>query len=479
MAISFSGLTFYRPSATVTVEVFKDDNGAIIGKKDIVTITDKVTSNDVSDLGQIAKNVLDKSKNPIRTSVSYPTNSSTFGKIKSVSFSEESNFIDLLVYTVVVEAESISPLNNPVYGFTNQNSVRSFSVSEKFDIPYDLESTSILGDTYYNKTATYTSSVSIRCEGRGNKTANQNSLDVLKSFLTKTVSVERLGTLAQDYDPILSSITKNESSDGTISATVTVLYLPNDSTAKVLYTQQIVQNQIQIPEAYNTRSYTMTFQGLASPTYDSNHDFVTPASKFDIAQSAGTSFLALLTGKNHPTTDTFNGKINEEVCVLQYPAIDASSNCYNTRKVSIQQNQSDGTYTINIEQSTEPFNCDLDGYQVDYNIVKKEDQQVHVEVHGWNNPNSIIQDMQTKKADTHEYTVSVTDLSKCGGGSALVDKAKAKFLELAGFPVDVSSPSNQIISSSINLSANKCSLKATVHKGVDGRIIGDPGNPGV
>ena len=479
MAISFSGLTFYRPSATVTVEVFKDDNGAVIGKKDIVTITDKVTSDDVSDLGQIAKGILGKSKNPIRTSVSYPTNSSTFGKIKSVSFSEESNFIDLLVYTIVVEAESSSPLNNPVYGFTNENSVRSFSVSEKFDIPYDLEPTSILGRKYYNKTATFTSSVSVRCEGRGNKTANQNSLEVLKSFLTKTVSSERLGTLAQDYDPILSSITKNESSDGTISATVTVLYLPNDSSADVLYTQQIVQNQIQIPEAYNTRSYTMTFQGLAPPTYNDNHDFTKPPEKFAVAKSEGTSFLALLSGTNHPTTDTYNGKINEEVCVLEYPAIDASSNCYNTRKVSIQQNQSDGIYSINIEQSTEPFNCDLDGYQVDYNIVKKENQQVHVEVHGWNNEKSIIQDMQTKKADTDEYTVSVTDLSKCGGGSALVDKAKAKFEELAGFAVDSSSSTVHIISSSINLSANKCSLKATVHKGVDGRGIGDPGNPGV
>lgn len=479
MAISFSGITFYRPSATVSVETFKGDNGSVIGKKDIVTITDKVTSDDVSDLGEIAKIALDASKNPVRKATSYPTNSNTFGKIKSVSFSEESNFIDLLVYTIVVEAESKSPLNSPVYGFTNENSVRSFTVSEKFDIPYDLESTTILGNRYYNKTATYTSSVSVRCDGRGNKTANQNSLEVLKLFLTKTVSSERLGTLAEDYDPILSNITKNESSDGTISATVTVLYLPNDSTAKVLYTQQIVQNQIQIPEAYNTRSYTMTFQGLAPPIYDDNHDFVRPASKFDVAKNAGTSFLSLLTGTNHPTTDTYDGKINEEVCVLQYPAIDASSNCYNTRKVSIQQNQSDGTYAINIEQSTEPFNCDLDGYQVDYNIVKKENQQVHVEVHGWNNENSIIQDMQTKKADTEEYTVSVTDLSKCGGGSALVDKAKAKFEELAGFAVDATDSTAHIISSSINLSANKCSLKATVHKGVDGRGIGDPGNPGV
>ena len=78
MAITFSGLEFYRPSATVSVETFRDDNEAVIGKKDIVTITDKVTSDDVSDLGEIAKTALDASKNPTRKATSYPTNSNTF-----------------------------------------------------------------------------------------------------------------------------------------------------------------------------------------------------------------------------------------------------------------------------------------------------------------------------------------------------------------------------------------------------------------
>ncbi len=72
-----------------------------------------------------------------------------------------------------------------------------------------------------------------------------------------------------------------------------------------------------------------------------------------------------------------------------------------------------------------------------------------------------MQDFGTTKADTIDFQISVSDLSKCGSGAELVDKAKEKLEELkTGY-------TGQIIAEKISLSDNRCTLNATFHVGVD------------
>ena len=44
-------------------------------------------------------------------------------------------------------------------------------------------------------------------------------------------------------------------------------------------------------------------------------------------------------------------------------------------RASSSENRSEGSCTITLKQSTEPYNCDLDGTKIEYTINKNENQK--------------------------------------------------------------------------------------------------------
>lgn len=467
MNISLEGLTFYRPYVNMTIESSKDNHGELIGLKDIVSITDTVLSSDAVDMGTIIEAAIIASQSPNYKTISYPNNTNGNGLIKSINISQESDFINKLVYTIVVEVISNRTLNSKWDSITARDGVLSLSVVENLEYPYDQISMTLDEKVYYNKPIIYTFDLQTTCSSTHDKKAATNAENILIKLgkaLPSRFNTETTG----EYNYYVNNITKKISTDGSASLNIITFGLPVDSSALVLFDEQISQNDIKIPQQYSTRSYRLTFKSIEPIVYDESFNITSIPNRFEIANSTATSVLSSIIGtKTFPTASAPAGARTEPcVIVPPLPSLPANS-CYNTTSVSLQKNYSEDSASIIIEQTTQPTNCDLDGYKIEFNKVKKTDQQVYVESFGWNNEKSIIQNFNTKKADTIEYSIDVTDMSQCGTGSTLKSKATDKYTEI--------SESGTVINYTINISNNKCALRVTEHLGTDATTTGTTG----
>lgn len=464
MNISLDGFTFYRPSVNITIEASTDNHGELVGLKDIVSITDTVLSSDNVDMGTIIDNAVIASKSPNYKTISYANNSNVYGKIKSININQDSDFIHKLVYTIVVEVISSRTLNSKWGSISTADGVLSLSVSENLEYPYDQNSITINNNRYYNKPIVYTFDLQVTCSSSNSNTAETNASGVLIK-LGKALPTRFDSAATSEYTYYVNNIIKKISTDGSASLNIVSFGLPTNSSGMLLVDQQISQNDIKIPQQYSTRSYRITFKSIEPIVHNSSFDVVSIPNRFALANSTAESVLdSIITNKTFPTISApTTTTVPPCIIVPSLPTLPTNS-CYNTTAVGLEKNYSEDSATIIIEQTTQPTNCDLDGYKIEFNKVKKTDQKVYVENFGWNNSKSIIQNFNTKKADTIEYSIDVTDMSQCGSGSGLKTRAINKYKAI--------SETGVVIDYTINISNNRCALRVTEHLGTDATITG-------
>lgn len=464
--LTVAGFTFYNPSVSTRSTVITDDTGTVIGITETVTITDTVVAPSnvaQSSLTGIVRSALDALKQNDFIAVTID-NQNTNAKITNVTVNDATDYVTRLIYSVELEVVSKKVLPTNPFGLDAGDNVQTLVISEELDVATDRTSFIIKEQTYYNKATEFVVNIDVTCDSTAEKSAIKNAKKVLSNILITTA--EKLSDLVDQETAYLQSIETNSSSEGSISAVVKVLYLPKDSAVAATLDERIVQNFNRSPMKYQTRDYNIVVTSIESATYNDS-DLVSLPDRAESAKNIAHGILQSLSGTDHRTITTLteNQIVTQDPCPPSAdgpPLPDLPDNaCYNTREVSSSENRSEGSCTITLKQSTEPFNCDLDGTKIEYTININENQKVYAEMHGWSNAKSVVQDFGTTKADTIDFQINVSDLSKCGTGAGLVDKAKAKLEELkTGY-------SGEIIAEKISLTDNRCSLSATFHIGVD------------
>lgn len=466
MDVSIAGFTFYRPSVSISTQFTKDSDGNNVGQKDTVTINDIVLYQDLSEgqnLIDIFDAALSASFNAIRRTINYPSNSNTECVIKSVTVDGDSDFVHKLNYTVVAEAYPKRELNT-IYGDILKNkNVSSLTFVESIDIPYDLSSISTLdGNIYYNKPITYTCSAQVSCNG-------DKKLDDASDILSKLVSTKPSGNFGidlEDYQEVVSSINKSSSAGGDMSVETTTLLLPSDATSTLLASEDISESKNKI-DNFLERSYRITFTTIeGSLKYDEGSYNITEYANnlSDVAYGAASSLLDFfISNKNIPIA-TLSLPGTEQQCSTRLPPLNVTG-CWNTKNISIENNKSNNSATLNIEQTTQNIgNCDRNGYKIDYNITKnkRRESKVYAEVAGWSSTGYIVQNLNTYKDEYYEYSIDVGSIKNCVTGTEVVDMAKSYFEN-----IDIMKGSGIITNYVISVSNGKCSLKVTQHSGAD------------
>ena len=481
MAISVTGLVFYRPSITVSTSYTKDGEDNTVGQKDTVSITDTVLSSDAQDLLSVFDTALSLSLNGSQRGISYPGNPNTYGIIKSVSIDTGSDFVNKLIYTVVVEAIPVRPLYSIYNNSVISGVVSSLTETESWDVPYDMTKITIPNTTayttYYNKPITYNYSLQVSCGKEFNgDTSLDNANKILQSLGRTTPSSGLVGDMSAYLTGVVTSINKNSSSNGSQSLNITTLYLPSDASGTLLVNQEITEFN-NILDNYRDRSYRITFTamqgsllystgtdkpafsitGIADQLSASAYDAASGLLKYFIDSSGLTTITGSLPGINLP-------------CVLSNPILNETG-CWNTKSVSLENNISNNSASLNIEQTTQNIgNCDLNGYKVDYSVVKqkRDKSRIYAEAPGWSSTGYWVQDMNTFRDEMYEYSIDVASIKKCSPPeTGIVDKAKSIF---SG--IDLLQGSGIITSYVINVSADSCSLKITQYSGENKSISG-------
>lgn len=476
MDIGVTGLIFYNPSVSVSTRYFKDNDENTVGQKDTVSITDTVLSSDNPNLLTLFDSAFSFSLTGSQKSISYPGNPNTYGVVKSVSVDTGSDFVNKLIYTIVIEAIPLRPLYSKYGSSIISGIVSSLTETESWDVPYDMMKINIPtsnGDKiYYNKPITYNYSLQVSCGKEMSGDTNLDNANKIMQELGRTKPSSGLVNDLSNYlSGIITSINKNSSSDGSQSLNITTLYLPNDSSGTLLVNEEITEFHNSL-ENYTDRSYKIMFTsiqgsllyntgtdkpafsitGVASGLSNAAHTAASGLMQYFIDTSGITTISGTLPGRNLP-------------CVLLNPKL-TQTGCWNTRSVSLENNISNNSASLNIEQTTQNLgNCDLNGYKINYSIGKqnRDKSRIYAEAPGWSSTGYWVQDMNTFKDNVYEYNIDVASIKKCAPtGTGIIDKAKSIFTG-----IDILQGSGIITSYTINVSDNSCSLKITQYSGED------------
>ena len=134
--------------------------------------------------------------------------------------------------------------------------------------------------------------------------------------------------------------------------------------------------------------------------------------------------------------------------------------CYTVTSVGVEVSPSDGTAIVTIEATTEPVNCDLNGYKTTWNVAEV-NKSTYAELFGWGVDQSIVQDLKSSPATTKDITVNVTSESKC-----IVQPLKAAAIAQYDMLLkDIKDEYDTVttIKHNLTVTAGRSSISATVH----------------
>lgn len=453
MAISIDGFTLYRPTASFKRQFFKDNYSEIIGVQDDVTISDQVTYADNSDLIGLLDSIVAASKTGSFINVTY-NDISCQGRIKSLSVDSDSDIVNILKYSVSIEAFPTNIAFATKWGLTPADGVRDLTCTESGEDPKDRSIISLEnGQTYWNKVPTFTFNMQVSC-GRINN--NQNAKDLAKGVvkkLKKTAPVLLAQAIPSRFDGAIyySGLEESYNEDGSANLQITASIFPDGGIPGVLIENvEKTVNSYGGEKKYKTKQYKATFKGV--PNMGLGTTGVSSAASQNVVGHAE-SLAGYFTGTNGGTPEVSTPGV-ALVCKADIPPLPEGS-CYNTTSVGIEKNYSDATATVTIEQTTEPTNCDGDGYVVEYSIDVEKNKRAHAELFGWNSPRPIIQDLKCEATETRKLQINVSSIAKCLT-SALKTKALAKYNELSA---DLLS-SGTLVKHSLSINGSRCSISA-------------------
>ena len=206
---------------------------------------------------------------------------------------------------------------------------------------------------------------------------------------------------------------------------------------------------------YSTKQLKVTFRGLSSMDVEQSREGVVEAATINLPFTHANSLLRYYLEEENGTPEPDTPGIKNLSCPTNIPKLPQNS-CYNTISVGLEKNYSEGTATAVIEQSTEPTNCDGDGYVVNYNINRTKNKKAHAELFGWGISNAIVQDLVCEATESVDLSVNVSSQAKCLV-SELKDKAEAKFDELK----TEFEESGTMTKHNLSINSGRCSISAT------------------
>jgi hypothetical protein len=143
-----------------------------------------------------------------------------------------------------------------------------------------------------------------------------------------------------------------------------------------------------------------------------------------------------------------------QACVSTHPSLPGGA-CEVLKSTSVSYNYSEPSASMTRVYTTEPLNCDKDGYRREWSKATYSNQKVYVEMFGWNNTNgkSIVQNFGAEKNPKTEYMVTVSDVSSCGTGAGLKSEAETVF--------DSIFDGGTLVSKVLSITENRATLRAT------------------
>jgi len=478
MAISVAGISFVRPSVSVSTQYATDQNDNILGITDTVSITDTVLATDSSNLISIYSNALSAAFNPADITVSYPGNENVPGRITNVSSASDSDFATKLVYTVTVEATPNRSFSSKYPGVTNRN-CKSISFSESVDIPHDSVKVVLnLGEkaeegeeteeaVFYSKPNSYSCSISVTC-GKTAVDAVDNANSIACAMFQQTPTN---GILPEQYagiDVKPFSFSKSVGEEGSVNINFMGYFMPSGAYGMLTAVETLSETDNKIAN-YKDKSYQLSVTKLgvgASVDCDGitgygvgGSDEAKSIVDAVLGQFISTSGLSGIES-SHPTAGG-----GETPCVTTLPKF-INPDCFKVKTISVDEQKGANSASLNIEATNQNIgNCiDGDDYNSTYNIMikKRSDQKTIVEVPGWSSPEFWVQDLNVSPDTMYEYTIDVTAKKKCLIGTGIIGEANSIFTS-----IDQMEGSGIITNKTISVNDNKCSLKITQYSGAD------------
>jgi len=460
MSISVQGLSLIRPTSSFKREFFKDNYGENIGVKDTVTIRDIVTYKDTDDLKGYASDLLSffQGSSGSFLNISYGVAASAI--LNGFNIDQDSDFVNKLSYSVSFDAFPNVAINSQ-WGFSSSLGLRSLTALELVEKPSDMYNVSLVdGNSYYNKYPTFKFNAQLSCASTaaGLKPKDQaiQAISLIKKTKPTTDIDKVAGEPYSGYTSRIIGVEESYSEDGSASVNITALLIPPDATRPnvLIETEEPTVNDFFGEKQYSTKQYRVTFKSVSANMGVNKGPGVQSAGTINSPIGAATSLVGRLM-QNKMTPGVITPGKKDLPCPLQIPKLPPNS-CYNTVSVGIEKDYSAGTATVVIDQTTEPTNCDGDGYVVEWSINVNKNKKAHAELFGWSASSPIVQDLKCEATETVDINVNVSSEAKCLV-SELRNKAKDKFDELK----EAYEQSATMVKHNLSVNAGRCTISAS------------------
>jgi hypothetical protein len=460
MSISVEGLSLIRPTSSFQREFFKDNYGEIIGVKDSVTISDIVTYKDTNDLKGYASSLFSflEGSSGSFLNISYGETASAI--FNGFNIDQDSDFVNKLVYSVSFDAFPNVTINSR-WGFSSSLGLRSLTALELVEESSDMYRVSLVdGNSYYNKYPIFKFNAQLSCVSTSNgqkpKDKAIQAISIIKKTKPSTDIDKVSGGAYSGYTSRIIGVEESYSEDGSASVNITTAIIPPDATRPnvLIETEEPTVNDFFGEKQYSTKQYRVTFKSMSAGMGVDTDPGVKDEGTINSPIGAAMSLVAkLIELKTTPDVTTPGNK--NLPCPLDIPKLPPNS-CYNTTSVGIEKDYSAGTATVVIDQTTEPTNCDGDGYVVEWSINTNKNKRAHAELFGWSASSSIVQDLKCEATDTVDINVNVSSEAKCLV-SELRNKAKDKFDELK----EPYEESGTMVKHNLSVNAGRCTISAS------------------
>jgi len=480
MAIGINGITFVRPTVAISTQITRDSDGEAIGRIDSVTYSDAVYITDVGSSTE-GKSLtalynaavgLGLGSNANNLNIEYPGGGG-LAKFKSISLSQETDFLTKLIYSVTVECIPNRPVNSKYDSPVTSGGTRALTESSQVIVPHDQTIVTLLNEqTYCNKAVEYNYSMQVSCSSNNYGWAVDNADKILESLFDKLPD-EQAYSRSNYSNYIINKANKSGGKDGSLTFSMTKLLYPVGVNNTLLLDSTVSENN-NIQQNSKSRSYRLTFNhpGIIflsdDPIFGSNQLSSIAANLSYVPFNAAVNLMNYLIANDGMVvvTASMPGK-DTGVCQYapQWTQISAPE-CWVTKSLSLENNLSDNRATLNIEQTTDKLNCDVNGYITNWNIVEKNTDNVVYEPQGWPANGYIVQNFNTKKAKSWDFTVNVETLRKCSTLSypEVINMAKAKYEEISKINNGMDGVRTNY---NISIKDDKCSVSATEYSGTN------------
>jgi len=448
-----SGITFYRPSISTTRRYIQDSAGYDMEARDDVTITDVVFHSDLGGSGSLINEyhkILEKAKDEPKVNISY-RGVNGYGNIKSVSCLDDSDFVNLLHYTITVDAipSDANTLNFRNYSY-NSNTETPLNRTSQTVSYYDQSGT-LTSATLYNKPTSYSQTWQYSLENGHIGGTGLKALEKAEKYLTTNICASLRGQY-------ISSITKSSSENGTHTIVVKSQSTPGSDIGKYILLNTNTSDSYNFDGKYSDVSTTMTFSSLGPNLdgyYVTSGDFANKVYALDIT--------GVPTGQSVTPFEFASGVMEYyKSGNFPWPSVGANDACWNLKSMSIVRDWSKGSAQLIINTTTQNLgNCDLNGYKIDYSISSKSKNTI-VDVGGWSHAGYYVQDLSSSSETEYNYNISVEDTLSCppGAGSGLKAYATGIFGD-----IDLANGSGQITSYVLKFKNRSCTLDVTQYLG--------------